>query len=930
MSDTNNTAQIKSRSYDSSEKILTTHLTDGQFTVAAFGCAGTLSKGQKRVARGLEALQNNITVVKILGDQMEHHFHNGVPLNNAKYAEQLVRDFHHKIYKGRLPYDLSIGNHEEHCFGSGPGTLNHALNKSKAYCDAIYNTRAPIKDKLQDNLNRFNLPDCYYLEKIYDAQGEPRALIVHIDSSTLPSDPNQKNWLRNILAQINEGNNDLAQFSHKIVASHHSIDMSPDKRGQVVSENPHKYPQQDKTHFTGNHHRVLGFLLRDLGMNASEWFVWASHAHTASVIESYRKGSADGAQVSSQTEFITPHQPAKLQLIPGAGGSEDNRKFATMLPGLVFAAREQGFATVDLHQDGSFDVKYYNCENMDLDSIYAPAQLPNIMWQRHYDVHGLSQDSQKKMTKLNPQLFTKPKGFQLYSRILRQYLDNRNAVDWRSLAWTIVATTDWVNTVTFKNAYLSTQLFDCLLKVNPMPHDTNPFDKQLSKSLINHLLTGIQRFFDYYLSDDYQGYYTTFFCQLAFWHQALNEIGRLLEIEKSKNNNRRCSAESAHSDHLKAHFEAWLEGQGDTGAEEDEDEDSDENDEVENLNDAPQPQNENRFDIVKSKTSQEPILYTFKDLDAFINIDNKQTLIQSLQDVCLALMQTWYGTRLLKLPAQMQQYNEFAQGYKIMTMLACDPVQTLSSIFSSCPNNWYAHFLEKGLAYCYLADYKRLKNGETDNMLFKFDAGIAHELQNILDKNCSEESKLDKIGVILRQLAENKPPCWEHFFKTDQKAAYNMISNKLVREQMRDCIAWLPAEDDNQRTCEGFMQCLQQTDPYSFGSRLCYFNWVDNNKPYQELFNKLYEAKRNRPDNTFYPERCVKQWLQENKQYTNAWRELASELAEWLLVSADDNECEAKWQKIRDQWPQEWIHSDFDPLLFERSSGSLSLNGDKV
>lgn len=934
MSDTNKTAQIQSRSYDSSEKILTTHLTDGQFTVATFGCAGTLSDGQRKVAQGIESLQQNISVVKILGDQMEHHFYNGVPVNDSKRADELVRTFHHNIYQGRLPYDLSIGNHEEHCFGSGPGSVEHAQEKARAYCEAIYEARAPIKDKLQDNLNRFNLPDCYYLEKVYDVDNMPRALIMHIDSSILPSDPDHKQWLQSKLQQINDGNGDLDQFNHKILVSHHGLDMSPDKRGQVISENPHKYPQQDQTHFTGNHHRVLGCVLRDLGMNASEWFVWASHAHTASVIENYQKRSIDSAQASSQTESITDNQPAKLQLISGAGGSEDNRKFATMLPGLVLAAREQGFATVDLHQDGSFDVKYYNCENMPINTMYGPERQPVIMWQRPYDVYGLPRDSQKETTKLDPQLFQKPKGFKLYQNILRQYLQNRESVDWRSLAWTIVATTDWGNTVTYKNAYLSAQLFDCLLKVNPVPSDNNFYDKQLSLPLINQLLTGIQRFFDYYLSFDYQGYYTTFFCQLAFWHQALNEIGRILQIEQSKNNNRRRSAESTHSNHLNTQFEAWLEGQGDMGGEDEDtdDEGSDENDPVENLKDAPKPQKKNRFNIVKTNARQVITLPLNKTLGDFINPNNKSILIESLQDACQALMQMWYGNRNLQLPAQMQQYNEYGQGYLIMTMLAVDPVQTLSSVFHSCPENWYAHFLEKGLAYCYQADYERLKNREGKQaMLFNFNQQISNELQAIQEeKNTSKQTKIDQVGAILRQLAENTLPCWQHFFKTDQKAAFNMISNKLVREQMSNCLTWLPHETDNQRTCESFMHCLKQINPYpnsTYLTRLfCYLNLTNDNQPYQDLFEQLSEAIEKQGSNPYYPERNVKQWLKDNKQYTHMWRELASELAEWLLVSADEQECEHKWQKVREQWPKEWIPEGY-ALPSDDKCDTLSVNG---
>lgn len=876
---------------DPASLMVDTHVTSSKLSLAAFGCGGTGSKWQNKVAWGIKQLQDQFTCVEYLGD-MEYH-DDGVAVDDERRALQQFNSYVTNYYRDNLVYKLLIGNHEVLCQGRGPKDFNEAKHKA----DAIQRTTQQEDSTIIEDghaIKKFRMPARYYLEKVYGPDNNPLALLLHIDSSLLPGDTEQQWWLKGIANKIQANQDNLGDFPQKVLLSHHSVFFSPDKRGQVIKEKP-KYPHDQLA--SGNHHRVLGRVLADCGLSLKEWILLGAHIHTTAVIESY-----------NQQNSLIP----KLQAMFGGGGSAANKKdYLTMVPGLTYTNSGYGYGGVELFEDGSFTIKYYDCTHITPEDIdeYGYNITPKCLWQRHYNKLGQpAYDSNipNEPNHIHPLLFENTQKIGQYKSLLLHYIENQAIVDWRSLTWSIIAITDWGNAV--QKQYLSAQLFKTLLQSQPQPDRVNADNKKLSIQLLDEQLNGIQAFFDYYTSQAYQAHYTTFFTQLAFWHQALQEIRRLI-LKPYANRRRISSMSDPHSVYDRMHD--WLQGDLQIEQPHEEDELSDEDDEMDRAAQVPTPSDFNEFDApdLRRENRSHPEDIGEHDLDHFINPDKRHLFINRLKKACYETLRRSFGPDWQHYEYDMENYNAFGLTYLVMALIDCDPVQALSSLFSKYPYNFLSYKLEHALDLCYRRDLDRIDNNQIDDLIFDFDYSTEISFQEA--SHGDKYQQCEQRGAIFRALVKNKKPCWQHLLDTE--SYFNLVRHPLVREQIVGHIGW-DLDKMHHRMIQDGLKKLTKIYAYPRLKHLCMTSEATK-LPNKALFEQLQltlEQINHWPNSIdqHYPEARLLDYIHNQKGCTYKWHQETTKFIQHALNSNEDGRALSNLRLVIREWPTMWCSED--------------------
>ncbi len=234
-----------------------------------------------------------------------------------------------------------MGNHEQECYRGvdrppvvGGPLIERAKQKGQYFVDALQVAERKRQGADPQAIPNYFMPHRYYCQLIFTYEGireKPVAIILHLDSSSLPADKEQQTWL----GQLNEYlQTHYPDCLHRLIMMHHSVDFTVGKRGlkkderakQSLGRNP-KYPAGEDS-YPGNHHQQVGRALRTCGLTLPQWTVFAAHEHTFSVLE---------------TGYLDD-EPA-LQIVVGTGGGRDNKQdYKTLAPGLRHTETGFGYA----------------------------------------------------------------------------------------------------------------------------------------------------------------------------------------------------------------------------------------------------------------------------------------------------------------------------------------------------------------------------------------------------------------------------------------------------------------------------------------------------------------------------------------------------------------------------------------------------------
>lgn len=723
----------------------------------------------------------------------------------------------------------------------------------------------------------------YYLEKLYyqdqhqTNELKPLALLLHINSQTLLNDSNQEHWLHYITRHL--GHDVYQAFAHWVIISQHTLFWSAGVEGSQDDTSSY-------SRYSGSYQRQLGCLLRDCGLQLSRWLVYVPQADITTVMSHYG------------------HQDLpRLQMSWGRGGAYNLVK--TMLPGLLYTHTGQGWASFCLEANGCMTLHY---------KVKKRADDEQSDFYRRYNADGqmmLKLGETPPVSQLNTRLFKKTRRSHLILQLISQLLAQSDVMDWRLLPWTILATTDWGKDV-YKQR-ISPQLFQPLLAVIEKKPATAQYG--LSPALIQTMLDGLQHCFDYYLDDDYQGYYSTLFRQLALWHQALSTLQQLFNRQHSLTGSSLLRSESrsqllARKLALRNHFEQWLGGNNQVGYSDVETSQPDESDthsesysELSLPNQQPLHDNEFRGGLnVSQRLVDIEVNHCLDDL-----IIRPDLLRRRLLGGCLKALNKRFGDGWSYYAIHMSDYPEFAQTSFMMVLLQIDFTQALSSLFykfsplaGSMEGHWLSYMLESELIVC--AEYDHANPG---NPIFNA------TLHDYLSPYGSRQQK----GQVLQQLALAKPSCWGHLL-TDQ-GCFQLTRHPLVRQQMNQILGWQSPHELFQQNLVHYHQQLHSLASSWLSCLLsCFYSSHDSPQAilqayYQDLQNSLHHDHSQQASHSFKffeVELRVKRRLdkQRRQQPHQSLLQGLQDLTEWLCVATSEDERSTKWQMLQLIWPQEW------------------------
>ena len=898
-------SQVINRRYDATKHILKTQVDEPNLVLGAFGCAGCGNDKQRQVAQGIQANQSKISMMKYLGD-MEYP-DDGVSLNE-KTADSQFKRYVTEFYKyDDLPYYLLIGNHEVGCHNSGPIDINEALNKAEACKKTTQRSYSDLSGgRLSDGQAKFSMPNCYYLEEVYyvnqSGESKPLALILHLDSSLLPGDEQQQNWLKTISAKLNSDH--YKRFPQRVLAQHHTVFFSPDKRGRKKQEHP-KYPHNKA--YTGNHHRVVGCVLQECGIQLDQWILCAAHQHNTTISENYG---------SSNLPII--------QAVFGGGGSPDNKKdYKTMIPGLQYTYSGYGYGAIEIQIDGSFSISYYDCSDKH--------DLNRCRFHRRYKADGTPEKQYAKSAYLHKKLLEKTDKTNQIVDLLVEMVKNADDINWRLLPWFIIAYTDWVPDVESNN--ISPQVFEELLKVSKRSL-ARGFETDLSAELLADTLKGIEHCFNHYMDPRYRGFYSSMFCQLAVWHQALSEMYRVIQYSEFNDsqsstssaatstyshNTAGTSIESTSSVAMANYLERWVNGyraqsdcideeQGNNSLDNQDDQEADYSTEVLEQS---RPSNVNSFDTPDkmSTLAYNDSIDTSDELALEEYVNNKQLFTDYLKHACDEVLSLCFGiySDWSRFFIAMHHHNAFAQTQLTLAFLGLrNPGQVLSGLFYYHKQSWLSNMLEAQLIYMFWEDQK---DPSSANRIFK------SSLDHLLFGLESEEAQ----GQVLQDLAKKHHPYLGLLL--NNSSCFSLTRHPLIREQMycyaqRTKLAW-------HEMYINYLKAIEDRDNM-FLRRLfdCFIDSsgiIDTKTVFQYFYDRLNDLMQNDEHQQssdkvtqYFNELELKQSIdrfKQNHQFRgdeNNWHKLLRSFTEWLFVNFDTQTTQNKWYLIQNNWPKEW------------------------
>lgn len=1012
--------KVVSRSFDPVNQIQKTIVDRDQLSLAVVGCTGSGEYPQDVVANCLLQHDSELTTIELPGDA--EYPDDGVSIDSQAAADAqceryLVKPFTHKNYSasGRTiktgsvestndelsqqdvnegqaadshdiskqalsfqasttPVNVAIGNHEVQCYGRGPKNFQTALNKANAFVQTINRVGKRPQHLLANGEPKFWMPERYYLEEVYyldaDDKQQPLALKLYLDSSLIAGDDKkqqswqhdgQQQWLAKLAKCLEDPNNShYQQFPQRIIIQHHSVYFSPDKRGRSIKEHP-KYPHDKQ--YKGNHHRVVGQVLEACGLQLNQWILAAAHIHTSAIMEN---------------DDLSPHLP-KTQVVCGAGGSIDNKTdLATMTPGLRRTDADYGFEVINLHANGQFSVKHVKC-------LDVKRRAPKLEESGRllYNADGSLQFKYPPSANLNRKLFIKanedpslldkltdkdPPIIETLNFIIRHQYD----MDWRLLAWSIIAQTQWVEEV--ETDRISPQLFEPLLRVL---RDDNQFDDgQLTPELLNVLLRGIEHCFECYLSCDYQGHYAPMFCQLALWHQALAELKRELLYHETRQRSRNSAAASSFFSQYTdlsiqlepKEFHDW--SQGDLRQPYLEEEETDPHDAYDEFKESypasvrqspvnmlnkmgpPEDINQKAVKANENQLSQATLAY-------FVN--NEALLVNYLLHACTRLLEVFFDEEYFwNRHRACMDNDEFAQIYIVMGLIAYhkdNPIKALSAFFYEWPHHNLAYHLEWTLLRCCQDDVKHYGDNHDERRVFKHSIQQQITTQHLTEKDCPGGFKQYQ-GAVLNRLVKNEPPCLRHLMRS--KSFFRLKRHPLVLEQIESFLAQTDTSycedsqglqmDDlgsdkrksQQVVASGFIDQLDThySASWSLADWLSperarpanvyksYYDTMQTLMSENELHHNQDHDNHFRKENT-RNELSMKAFIADKKQQASRfdgrardWSFTLRRLTEWLFVNHERRDCLDKWQSLQEAWPQEW--SNMPPLSnWSRQSSSV-------
>src|SRR3990167_6753740 len=334
------------------------------FRFAAFGCCGEGSPEQRKVASWLKYLhqQEPTDLAIILGDAI---YPDGLEPGDARRSlhtvERLITGMYGDAGKRSDIAELTTlttGNHEAGFHGFSllrKPTLERGRAKIRAFVDALQGSKT---DELPDN--RFFMPNSYYAQ-IIQKNGQPVAVILYIDSSLLPIDEPQQQWLEDFRIWLKASiYKDLPVF----LMRHHSLDFTVGPRGLKSSEaSKYAIPKARKK---GNQHQQVARILRGKG------YVFQSHDQDEPVSADY---VVIVIEINCHEHFlailVTLFRHKVVQRAPtwviGTGGATSNKDDLSVLaPGLCRTStqEEYGFGMFEILRDGSLIGKFYNCTSL--------------------------------------------------------------------------------------------------------------------------------------------------------------------------------------------------------------------------------------------------------------------------------------------------------------------------------------------------------------------------------------------------------------------------------------------------------------------------------------------------------------------------------------------------------------------------------------
>lgn len=343
------------------------------YSYIAIGCGGTKKKRQQHVGKAIQlyAAEHPVDQLHLVGDNI---YPGGVGFDVAKAARD-VDDYLIQIYGENPPFQVCsvLGNHEEECHGGlgiqGGPSIDEAKRKGddfvRAHTKAEFDRRAKQHALPDTAAGKYFMPNRYYCQLVFPEgaadEARPSAIIIHLDSSSLPGDAGQIAWLKQLNLYLDAkypADPESPIAINRLVMLHHSVDFTVGKRGQTKDERKPqslgrapKYPPGEGS-YAGNHHQQMGRTLRQKAeMTLSGWTTTGAHEHTFSVLEACR----------IKDPGFRATQPG-LQLVVGTGGSADNKQqFKTLAPGVRHTETGYGFCVVRCFNDGSKRVEYYDC-----------------------------------------------------------------------------------------------------------------------------------------------------------------------------------------------------------------------------------------------------------------------------------------------------------------------------------------------------------------------------------------------------------------------------------------------------------------------------------------------------------------------------------------------------------------------------------------
>ena len=701
----------------------------------------------------------------------------------------------------------------------------------------------------------------YYLEKVYykhaSNQYYPLALLLHLNSYTLLDDKEQQRWLRHITDNL--CHDMYSQFPHKVLLTQHTVFFAADVSGS-------RSQSTGSVNYPGCHQRQLGCVLRLCGLKLSNWLVYTNASPVTAIIGNYGHQDLPKLQVafSKVSKAID---------------------YKTMIPGLLYTYEGEGCGCLNLETDGSLTVSFFegSTKKHFIQSEFYRRYNPNgqIMYRL---------GEQPRAAKLHPRLLKRTRGAVAILQLLDELLKHQETMDWRLLSWSIIAYVDWWRDV-YKRR-VSSQLFHPLLQLcDPQKSSNNPW---LTPELLDNVLNGIEHCFDYYLDERYTGYYSTLFRQLALWHQALEEVKRLLKHQNTLSGSLSRRDALARNITIRHQFEQWSSSLSVKGLTkpikpEETDPHSESLSEISIPDQEPSDTNEfGKPNQLARSLSNIQVNHTLDEL-----IKRPDVLKTRLQGACLKALLQRFGSEDWSYYAwAMHRYNEFAQAFLLMALLQWDLVQALGSMFKSYQDSWLSYMLESELISCYEHDRSH-----------PLTPIFSETMQDYLEGHNDQQQ-----GEILRGLALVKAACWQHLLAP--KSHFNLTRQPLVKQQLYQMIGW------DKRKCQKALLTAQINGlyrlNYSWYRQLLDWFLGAETESFQTVYNAYYQQVNNvidyQSDETsidsftfFQSELTVKRFLDDKQKVDKQppWYQPLQDLTEWLFIADSTNDHQQKWQMLQ-------------------------------